>query len=267
MAKLANWARRIRPRRPSARSPSPRNNSLRYTECSKIICWLPPEATPKPPRGHPQAPPRLAWAAKSTGRALRIIVFGKVAAVKRGASGARRRGEEREQNAERKMQNAAFLAGWHDPAPKTAPARPARSRRDTHHRQAGCSGVAIVFSSYSLGVLFVFSSYSAPLFAVPSRNPCCKPSPRVPRHGHLFGHRTLGAHPDTTTKAGCHAKRNAGFIRQPQFSSPACRMNPASRWWCQEAPEPGRLFISRFSVSRFGLVSLHDVDRADDPIG
>src|ERR1039457_2070331 len=31
--------------------------------------------------------------------------------------------------------------------------------------------------------------------------------------------------------------------------------------------KPGRLYISLFSVSRFGLVSLHDVNRADDPIG
>jgi hypothetical protein len=31
--------------------------------------------------------------------------------------------------------------------------------------------------------------------------------------------------------------------------------------------QPGRVFISRFSVSRFGLVSLHDVDRANDSIG
>ena len=45
-----------------------------------------------------------------------------------------------------------------------------------------------------------------------------------------------GAHPDTTTKAGGYANRNAGFIRQPQCGSPACRMNPAFRWWCQEAP-------------------------------
>src|ERR1039458_8042084 len=29
--------------------------------------------------------------------------------------------------------------------------------------------------------------------------------------------------------------------------------------------KPGRLFISLFSVARFGLVFLHDVDRTDDP--
>ena len=35
-----------------------------------------------------------------------------------------------------------------------------------------------------------------------------------------------------------------------------------------QAPEPGNPFsISPFSVPGFGLVSLHDVDRADDPIG
>jgi hypothetical protein len=45
-----------------------------------------------------------------------------------------------------------------------------------------------------------------------------------------------GTHPDTTTKAGGYANRNAGFIRQPQCGSPACRMNPAFRWRCQDAP-------------------------------
>src|ERR1035437_5026304 len=43
-------------------------------------------------------------------------------------------------------------------------------------------------------------------------------------------------HPDTTTKAGGPANRNAGFIRQPQCGPPACRMNPAFRWWWQDAP-------------------------------
>ncbi|MCX6925439.1 MAG: hypothetical protein NT154_19855, partial [Verrucomicrobia bacterium] len=46
--------------------------------------------------------------------------------------------------------------------------------------------------------------------------------------------RSSGAHPDTT-KAGGYANRNAGFIRQPQCGSPACRMNPALRWWYQDA--------------------------------
>jgi hypothetical protein len=44
------------------------------------------------------------------------------------------------------------------------------------------------------------------------------------------------AHPGITTKAGGHANRNAGLIQQPQRGSPACRMNPAFRWWCQDAP-------------------------------
>jgi len=44
------------------------------------------------------------------------------------------------------------------------------------------------------------------------------------------------AHPDTTTKAGSHANRNAGFIRQAGEWHSGCRMNPAFRWWCQDAP-------------------------------
>ncbi|MEI7940184.1 MAG: hypothetical protein WCK27_26165, partial [Verrucomicrobiota bacterium] len=47
--------------------------------------------------------------------------------------------------------------------------------------------------------------------------------------------RSEGALPDTTTKAGGHAKRNAGFIRQAGEPRQGCRMNPAFRWWCQEA--------------------------------
>ncbi len=38
-----------------------------------------------------------------------------------------------------------------------------------------------------------------------------------------------GAHPDTTTKAGGHANRNAGFIRQEGKWHWGCRMNPAFR--------------------------------------
>jgi len=45
----------------------------------------------------------------------------------------------------------------------------------------------------------------------------------------MLGRGPTGAHPDTTTKAGGHANRNAGFIRQPQCGSLACRMNPAFR--------------------------------------
>ena len=44
------------------------------------------------------------------------------------------------------------------------------------------------------------------------------------------------AHPDTTTKAGGQANRNAGFIRQAGEPHWGCRMNPAFRWWCQDAP-------------------------------
>jgi len=39
----------------------------------------------------------------------------------------------------------------------------------------------------------------------------------------------------TTTKAGSHANRNAGFIRQAGEWHWGCRMNPAFRWWCQDA--------------------------------
>jgi hypothetical protein len=47
----------------------------------------------------------------------------------------------------------------------------------------------------------------------------------------------IRAHPDTTTKAGGHANRNAGFIRQAGAPHQGCRMNPAFRWWCQDAPQ------------------------------
>ncbi|MGO8930063.1 MAG: hypothetical protein ACLQU3_24610 [Limisphaerales bacterium] len=40
----------------------------------------------------------------------------------------------------------------------------------------------------------------------------------------------------TTTKAGSHANRNAGFIRQAGEWHWGCRINPAFRWWCQDAP-------------------------------
>ena len=56
----------------------------------------------------------------------------------------------------------------------------------------------------------------------------------------------LGALPDTNTKAGGHANRNAGFIRQPQRGSPVCRMNPAFRWWCQDTPS---VWVLRRSVA------------------
>ena len=149
--------------------------------------------------------------------------FGKIAEVKRGASEARRRGEEREQNAERGMQNAAFLAGWHDPTPKTASARLARSRHDISQRQAGCSCVVGVLLSYSLRILLVFSWYSLRIL--------------VPH---------LAWHPATAAAS----LPRAGRVMVPSFDR-----------------KPRRPFISLFSVAGFGLVSLHDVDRADDPIG
>src|ERR1035441_8357842 len=43
-------------------------------------------------------------------------------------------------------------------------------------------------------------------------------------------------HLRTTTKAGRHANRNAGFIRQAGEWHWGCRMNPAFRWLCQDAP-------------------------------
>jgi hypothetical protein len=46
------------------------------------------------------------------------------------------------------------------------------------------------------------------------------------------------AHLGTTTKAGSHANRNAGFIRQADEWHWGCRINPAFRWWCQDAPVP-----------------------------
>jgi hypothetical protein len=35
------------------------------------------------------------------------------------------------------------------------------------------------------------------------------------------------------------ANRNAGFIRQAGEWHWGCRMNPAFRWWCQDAPQEG----------------------------
>jgi hypothetical protein len=45
-----------------------------------------------------------------------------------------------------------------------------------------------------------------------------------------------GAHIGTTTKAGRHANRNAGFIRQAGEWHWGCRMNPAFRLRCPDAP-------------------------------
>ena len=41
---------------------------------------------------------------------------------------------------------------------------------------------------------------------------------------------------DTTSKADSRVNWNAGFIRQAGEWHWGCRMNPAFRWWCQEAP-------------------------------
>ena len=51
--------------------------------------------------------------------------------------------------------------------------------------------------------------------------------------------RCWGAHLGTTTKAGSYANRNAGFIRQAGEWHWGCRINPAFRWWCQDAPVAG----------------------------
>jgi hypothetical protein len=45
----------------------------------------------------------------------------------------------------------------------------------------------------------------------------------------------LRAHLGSATKAGSHANRNAGFIRQAGERHWGRRLNPAFRWWCQDA--------------------------------
>ena len=45
------------------------------------------------------------------------------------------------------------------------------------------------------------------------------------------------AHLGTATKAGGHANRNAGFIRQAGEWHSGCRLNPAFRRWCQNMPK------------------------------
>jgi hypothetical protein len=45
-----------------------------------------------------------------------------------------------------------------------------------------------------------------------------------------------GAHLDTSTTAARQTNRDAGFIRQAGEWDWGCRMNPAFRWWCQDAP-------------------------------
>ena len=39
-----------------------------------------------------------------------------------------------------------------------------------------------------------------------------------------------------------HTERNAGFIRQAGKPHRSCRMNPAFRWWYQDAPFPEGAF-------------------------
>jgi hypothetical protein len=74
---------------------------------------------------------------------------------------------------------------------------------------------------------------------------CLDQSPRTHASGR-FG---------TTTKAGSHANRNAGFIRQAGEWHWGCRINPAFQWWCQDAPHaspsaPGPASIN-FSACQF----------------
>ena len=47
-----------------------------------------------------------------------------------------------------------------------------------------------------------------------------------------------GALLGTTAKADSRVNWNAGFIRQAGEWHWGCRMNPAFRWWCQDAPVP-----------------------------
>jgi hypothetical protein len=64
------------------------------------------------------------------------------------------------------------------------------------------------------------------------------------------------AHPETTTKAAGYANGNAGFIRQLQCVSPACRMNSVFRRWYQGAP--GFAFCTAFrllSPFRLGILA------------
>ena len=44
-------------------------------------------------------------------------------------------------------------------------------------------------------------------------------------------------------QAGGDANRNAAFTRQPKCGSPGCRLNPAFRWRCQDAPRWGHISI------------------------
>jgi hypothetical protein len=46
-----------------------------------------------------------------------------------------------------------------------------------------------------------------------------------------------GVYLDTSTTAAEQRNRNAGLIRQAGEWDQGCRMNPAFRGWCQDAPE------------------------------
>ena len=48
----------------------------------------------------------------------------------------------------------------------------------------------------------------------------------------------------TTTKADSRANQNAGFTRQAGEWHWGCRINPAFRRWCQDAPDRGGLSSS-----------------------
>ena len=45
------------------------------------------------------------------------------------------------------------------------------------------------------------------------------------------------AHLDTSTTAAEQRNRNGGLVRQAGEWDLGCRMNPAFRWWFQDAPE------------------------------
>jgi hypothetical protein len=47
------------------------------------------------------------------------------------------------------------------------------------------------------------------------------------------------------------ARRNAGFIRQAGEWHWGCRMNPAFRWWCQDAPLVEKLCSDPATVRRW----------------
>ena len=73
-----------------------------------------------------------------------------------------------------------------------------------------------------------------------------KPAPMQSPIQAVVGH---PANLGTTTKAGSHANRNAGFIRQAGEWHWGCRINPAFRWWCQDAPRASLLPFAAFACA------------------